>query len=306
MPENNVPSAKPEPEAAPGEFDFAAPITERPRVKRRALEQATPAKSIEAAPAKTIEAEVRQVENTTKPSPSPTKPTTTSTPYVSPAAKAKTASTPAASPHGTRPATLYYSSGTRQDKETSSPMKTTPSPSSSSTSSPSTSSTTSTAARPATTATRAPSVSDYRSNAERQSREQKSVGDVLSVLVYTLMAVFVLGFSLAGYGAYVITKQLNKQSVTMNDFDKRYASDYTDINSRLTTTQENLTQAQAEIARQQDLIVKQQDALNKLIAAMDDNTSAIKQERATRAQETANLRSRLKDLEYQGPTTRKY
>jgi len=120
------------------------------------------------------------------------------------------------------------------------------------------------------------------------------------------MAMFVLGFSLAGYGAYVITKQLDKQSVTMSDFDKRYASDYVDINARLATTVTTLTQAQAQIVRQQELIVKQQDAINKLLAAADDNASAIKAERSARAQETASIRARLKDLEYQGPTTRKY
>ena len=157
-----------------------------------------------------------------------------------------------------------------------------------------------------TASTRPASVVDYRTNVERQSREQKSVGGILSILVYTLIGLFVLGASLAGYGAYVMTKQLDQQSVTMSDFDKRYSADYKDINARLATTLDTLTQAQAQIGRQQELIVKQQDTINKLLTATDDNAAAIRQEKATRAQETANIRSRLKDLEYTGPTTRKY
>jgi hypothetical protein len=183
-------------------------------------------------------------------------------------------------------------------------MKMTPSASPS----PSTSATPTSAPRTTTSAatTRPASVVDYRTNVDRQAREQKSVGGILTILVYSLIFLFVSGACLATYGMYVITKQLNQQSVTMSDFDQRYSSDYKDINSRLVITMDNLTQAQAQLAKQQDIIVKQQDVITKLLAAADDNAAALKQERATRAQETANIRSRLKDLEYTGPTTRKY
>ncbi len=183
-------------------------------------------------------------------------------------------------------------------------MKTTPTASTtSSTTAPSTSATRTTTAA---AATRPASVVDYRTNVERQSREQKSVGGILSILVYTLIGLFVVGASLAGYGAYVVTKQLDQQSVTMKDFDTRYAADYKDINVKLATTMDTLGQAQAQIGRQQELIVKQQETINKLLSAAEDNAAAIKLERSARAQDTANIKARLKDLEYTGPSTRKY
>jgi len=307
MSENNLPSAKPDPEVAPGEFDFIAPVTERPRVRRRALTQATTPKPAQESPA--LEPEKAESRPAAAPSATAaTRPATAATAPTKPAASTsstqpKTAASSSTSPHGTRPATLYYSSGSRQDKETTSPMKTTSSTSPSA----STTAPASSAPRTATsTPTRASSVADFRTNVERQSREQKSVGGVLSILVYTLIAVFVVGASLAGYGAYVITKQLDKQSVTMKDFDERYAADYKDINARLVTTMDNLSAAQAQIERQQTLIVKQQETISKLLSASEDTAEALKMERATRTQETANLRTRLKNLEYTGPSTRKY
>jgi hypothetical protein len=191
-------------------------------------------------------------------------------------------------------------------------MKTTPAASSPSSTPASTASTSRTApassnaSSTASASVRPSSVSDFRANAERQAREQKSVGGILSILVYTLIGLFLIGGLLSAYGAYTITKQLNKQSVTMADFDARYSADYKDINGRLVLTMDNLTQAQAQIAREQDLINKQQDLIAKMQAANDDLANALRQEKATRAQETANIRSRLKDLEYTGTTTRKY
>jgi apolipoprotein N-acyltransferase len=183
-------------------------------------------------------------------------------------------------------------------------MKTTPaaSPSpSTAASSPAATRTTATAAtsRPA-------SVVDYRTNVERQSREQKSVGGILSILVYSLIGLFVLGAGLASYGAYVVHQALHDQSVTVGQLEARYDQENKDLNARLATTLDTLTSAQAQVARQQELILKQQEAINKLLTATQENATDIRQEKASRSQETANIRARLKNLEYQGPTTRKY
>ena len=207
-------------------------------------------------------------------------------------------SSPSTSPHGTRPATLYYSSHHRKDKEAPSPMKTiptaTPAPSSSATTLPSS------LARSAASSPRPATTVDYRANVERQAREQKSVGSILAYVVYALIGCFVVGAALAGYGAYVVSVQLHQQSVTVSDLDARYAAANKDLNAKLAATQDTLGQAQAQIARQQDLIVKQQEELNRLIAATNDNASALKVEKQARTQETAALRARVRDLEYRG------
>jgi hypothetical protein len=153
-------------------------------------------------------------------------------------------------------------------------------------------------ARSATSSPRPATTLDYRANVERQSREQKSVGNILSYIVYGLIGFFVISAALAGYGSYVIFQRLHDQSQTVSDLDARYSAANKDLNAKLAATQDTLTQAQAQITRQQDIILKQQEDINKLIAATNDNASAVRTERATRAQETASLRERVRDLEY--------
>jgi hypothetical protein len=222
---------------------------------------------------------------------------------------AKTVSSPTtpAAPHGTRPATLYYSSYPK--KETASSMKPTTN-SSPAASSPASTASASSITRPATVGSTAPTRPsaaniDYRANVERQNREQKSVGNILAYFVYGLIAVFVIGGGLAIYGSVIIFDKLHDQSATLSDLDARYALKVNALNTQITATQDTLAQAQAEIARQQDLINKQQEDLNRLLTAMTENTTAIKMERQSRAQETAALRARLRDLEYR-TTTQKF
>jgi len=250
----------------------------------------------------------------------PTATATSAPPKTTPASTSTTAPK-TASPHGTRPATLYYSSNTRKEKEATAPtapMKTIPT---ASTASPSSSSATTqpsaatrpaassataiptSVTRPATAAARPSTTSDYRANIDRQSREQKSVGSILSYVVYGLIAFFVIGAALAGYGGYVLSERIHDQSVTVSDIDSRYAAANKDLNAKLAATQDALTQAQAQISRQNDLIVKQQDDLNRIIAATNDLTKALASEKSMRAQENSSLRARVRDLEYEKPVT---
>ena len=332
MPENQIPATQPEPGGAPGEFDFAQPASENPRLKRRSLKakpkgllqpsggtpsaarelerEAPPLSAEQVIKSQPQEPEIAEVEPAAKVAETPTAPprTTPSTTTTSfrPASSSTTspriASTisPSTSPHGTRPATLYYSSSTRK-AENPSPMKTIPtaSPASSSSAS-STTTLPSSAARSATASTRPATTIDYRANVERQSREQKSVGNILTYVVYTLIGFFVISAALAGYGTKVIFDRLHDQSATVSDLDQRYAKVTTDLSARLTATQDTLNQAQAQITRQQDLIVKQQEEINRIIAATNDNATAFKAEKQARSQETAALRARVKDLENRG------
>ncbi len=346
MPDNQTPATQPEPDAAPGELNFAKPVVDNPRIRRRSL-KAKPGgliKPASAAPpaARELEREAPPLSleqvgkfrsqgsaevktqpavKLTEPAPAPPKvtPSPATTPSPSPGAGAaipKTstatyASSPSTSPHGTRPATLYYSSQPRKDKEAPSPMKTIPaaSPASSSTATTQPLSMPRSAAsspRPATTG-------DYRANVERQTREQQSVGNILAYLVYALIAFFVVGGGLAVYGADIIFQKLHDQSATVSELDQHYAKVTSDLNTKLAATQDTLTQAQAQIGRQQDLIVKQQEELNRLIEATNDNAVALKgekqarlQEIQARTQETANLRARVRDLENRPAYSQKF
>jgi hypothetical protein len=334
MPENQIPATQPEPGGAPGEFDFAKPAAENPRIKRRSLktkppglfkptsgtpsaarelERETPPLAAEEAvkpPSQKVEEiKVAPAAKITETPIAPSRITpsvaTTSSQPASGSATPRIASTtsPTTSPHGTRPATLYYSSQPRKDKEATLPMKTIPTASPASSSSTSSATTLpSSVARAATSSPRPATTIDYRANVERQSREQKSVGNLLAYVVYGLIAFFVIGALLAGYGTKVIFDRLHDQSATVSDLDARYTAENKDLNAKLATTQDTLTQAQAQIARQQDLILKQQEELNRLIAATNDNTSALRAEKQARAEETASLRERVRDLEYRTST----
>ncbi len=270
-----------------------APKAEKPEE----VESKAPVKAAEpaAAPAHTTPA--------TAPAAAGFVPKTTALPSSAATTKPAATSTsrPTSSPHGTRPATLYYSSNTRK-AETPTPMKT--SPTASSASSPASAAK---AANPVTRIATTTSASasrpssptvDYRANVERQAREQKSVGSLLSYVVYGLIAFFVISAGLAGYGAKVIFAKLNDQSQTVSDLDARYGAATKDLSAKLAAAQDTINQAQTQIARQQDLIMKQQEELNRLITTASDNDAAIKSEKQARAQETAALRARVKELEY--------
>jgi hypothetical protein len=331
MPDHNSPAAKSESTAAPGEFDFDVPIAENPRLKRRSLKpkptasltpvgeessaagelaQEAPPLSSENArpeheplPQDDADAEINAAVKFTEPSISPaqsssatTKPTPSTTGYTP-------RTTSSTNPHGTRPATLYYSSSNpRKDKEEPSPMKTTPT--ATPTSSPAMPSS---PTRPATApSTRPATVVDYRTNIERQAREQKSVGGILAIVVYVLIGFFVLSASLAGYGLYAISKQLHQQSLTIDELDKRYAAQHEALAAQLNTTIDTLSKAQSQIGREQELILQQQETINKLIAANDATSTALRQEKQSRAGETASLRARVNNLENKGSTTQRY
>ena len=146
-------------------------------------------------------------------------------------------------------------------------------------------------------------VHDYRANVERQSREQKSVGNILSFVVYGLVALFVLGGILAAYGGYTITRQIHQQSLTLSDLDSRYSAANQALTAQLKASNDSLTQAltqtQAQITREETLLVRQQDMINKLSAANEADAASLRQEHTARAAETATLRARLRLLEEQ-------
>jgi hypothetical protein len=147
-------------------------------------------------------------------------------------------------------------------------------------------------------------VSDYRSNIDRQSREQKSIGGILNFIVYALIGLFVVGTALAAYGAHDVYRQLRSQSVTVSDLDTRYSAANQQLNDQLKVTEQSVIQLQNELAHSQELALRQQDAIGKLQTSLDAETAALREERATRAaetsireSETSTLRSRIRNLE---------
>ena len=336
MPDNPLPAAQPESGAEPSEFNFDKGATQNPRIKRRSLKAkpgglSKPAENAVAA-ARDLEREAPPHASTpTQPSAPAVSPAQASLPAkavpvvvkstdappapprTTPATAAKTApattaakvtlpstTKPTTSPHGTRPATLYYSSYPRKDKEASPTMKSIPpgGPSSPASAASTAKSVPTTAARTTTPAPTRPAPNiDYRANVERQTREQKSVGNILAYIVYGLIAFFVISAALACYGGFVLSQRITDQSITVSDLDGRYAAANKDLTAKLAAAQDAISQTQAQIARQQDVIVKQQEELSRLITSSNDIANLLKTEKQARAQETASLRARVRDLE---------
>jgi hypothetical protein len=147
-------------------------------------------------------------------------------------------------------------------------------------------------------------IGDYRSNIDRQAREQKSIGGILNIIVYSLIGLFVIGAALAGYGAHVLSMQIHQQSVTMSDLDSRYAAQNEALTAELKTTQQALIQVQAQAGRQQEVALRQQELINKLLAATTDDANGVRQAKTAlaeesdqRAAEIASLRTRVRELE---------
>jgi hypothetical protein len=302
MPDDPRSSSSP---ATSGEFNFDdSPPVESPRIKRRSLNRRAPAPQPAAEepepPAR--EPEPDRLEATasapaaTPPSaetPAPTRPA----PYGATTSSYRPSAPSPSVP--TQNSGLYYSAGARREPERPStptpPMK------------PSTSIPSSTGAalaspvsafRPQTGSTpRASTASDFRANIDRQSREQKSVGDVLTYIVYAIGALLVISAALAIYGGYTLSRQIHQQSVTVSDLDARYAAENKTLNAALGATDDALAEAQAQLHRQEDMITRQQDTINKLVVTNDEIVNALKAERLTRASETANLRARVRSLE---------
>jgi hypothetical protein len=118
---------------------------------------------------------------------------------------------------------------------------------------------------------------------------------------------FIMAGLLAGYGSYVIFKQIHEQSLTLADLDSRYTAENKTLSAQIKASNDSLTeamtQAQGQLSRQQELLTREQDSINRLITASDANASAWRQERQSRAAEEATLRLRMRNLEDQSRYT---
>jgi hypothetical protein len=304
---------------ASGEFNFDdSPSVEQPRMKRRSLKPpstSTP-QSASGKPAPEPQPDNRETSSASAPAATPS-PAETPAPARTTPNGATSSSRPATPgrvipptgyvsrsaastpPSSTTPNPgLYYSSGARPEPERPSATPTPPmKPSTPTPSTPAPSSAVSTYRATPGAAPRTATASDFRANIDRQSREQKSVGDVLSYVVYAIGALLIIGAGLAIYGGYVLSQQIHQQSVTMSDLDARYAAENKSLTDALGATNDTLSQAQGQIHRQEEMIARQQDTINKLVTTNDEIVAALKQERLTRASETSNLRARVRSLE---------
>ncbi len=334
MPDHS--STPPDGQVSTGELNLDQPVANQPRMKRRSLKPkpvsaatplpdepkkeptgfSAPPAAKPATPGVVIHPETpastsRPASNTSMPSAATTRPAQPMYRTSAPAPNPSSNPNPYRSTVAPGSASIR-SSDERREKEDVSTMKSTTPASTSSPSSSfaprSTASSTSSSTATGAPYQRSGSVTDYRANIERQAREQKSIGGIINYIVYALAAFLVLSAALAGYGAYVLSKQIHHQSVTLADLDTRYSEQNRELTSQLKAVDDTLTdalnQTRAQVNRQQEIILHQQESINTLtaqntkLAASEAATEAtLRQERQYRAYETASLRTRVHALE---------
>jgi len=127
-----------------------------------------------------------------------------------------------------------------------------------------------------------PNLEDFRRNADRQSREQKSFGNVLATITYSILVAFILVTALAGYGGYILFQRIKLQSQSIAELDRRYEAEVVGL-------KEDQNRAHDEIERVSDDLARQQEQISRLRAVDDKLTSDLAAEHAANATLKAQL-----------------
>ncbi len=135
-----------------------------------------------------------------------------------------------------------------------------------------------------------PPFSQYQQNVQRQSREQKAVGSILSGVAITLIASIVLVAFLAGYGGWTLSMQIKEQSVTINGLQSKTDGMFRNLNEDLKAIEK--TNDELNSANQ-----AQRQRLATLQSQFEQIQVQYRKDRATDQFKLQKLESRLFDLE---------
>lgn len=149
---------------------------------------------------------------------------------------------------------------------------------------------TSTPSNPMPTLSPSPTINDFRRNTDRQRREQKSVSTLLSGVAYALFGGILFVGLLAGFGGYILYKQIQNQAVTVAQVDAKVDQQV----ATLKTDQELLKKFAAD---QSAFDVEVKDKLSKLASVGDKNSAAIRDEKDARTKDIAAIIKRLSKVE---------
>lgn len=129
-----------------------------------------------------------------------------------------------------------------------------------------------------------PSMSDFRRNAERQSKEQKSTGTILSGIAYGLIAAILLVASLSAFGGFVMWRQIQNNATTVAQ-----------VNDKLNAEVAALREEAAEARKATDEVIKrQQEQINRLTAVTEQQRGAFVAEQKKRDREIQALQAAIK------------
>ena len=132
-----------------------------------------------------------------------------------------------------------------------------------------------------------PSMSDFRRNAERQSKEQKTTGNILSGIAYALLAVIMIVASLSAFGGYVMWRQIQSQATTVAQLSDKLNNEVAVLRDEAAITKKN---ADENFRRQQEI-------LNKTIVSLEQQRANFLAEQKKKDREILSLQGRLTRIE---------
>ena len=139
-----------------------------------------------------------------------------------------------------------------------------------------------------------PSFSQLQQNIQRQSREQKAVGSLLSGVAIALLGGILLIAALAGFGGYILWNQIQDQKVTVGQLNDQFTSDIQIIESSLKATNDKL---EAIAAQNQDLFKLHKQQITSLQNQLEEVRNQLRRDRAAEQARLKKIESRLFELE---------
>ena len=109
-----------------------------------------------------------------------------------------------------------------------------------------------------------PIFSQYQKNVQRQSREQQAVGSFLWGMAIALIASIVLVAILAAYGGWILSHQIQKQSVTVAQLESKLTEDLQKLRVSLKETVNVVENLGAQSQAQKQQIISLQSQLDEV------------------------------------------
>ncbi|MDD2708269.1 MAG: hypothetical protein PHV34_09690 [Verrucomicrobiae bacterium] len=138
------------------------------------------------------------------------------------------------------------------------------------------------------------SFTQFQQNVQRQSREQKAVGSLLSGVAAILIGGIVLVGTLALVGGWVLWGQINDQSRTVAQLDAKVSGDITNLQNSL---RETVAIVEKLAAQNQAQFQAQKQQVTTLQHQVDDIKSQFRKEKAANQTALQNLQRRVFELE---------
>jgi hypothetical protein len=135
-----------------------------------------------------------------------------------------------------------------------------------------------------------PTFSTFQQNVQRQAREQKAVGSILSGVVVVIFSLIIICAGLAGYGGYILHKQIGEQSVSIDQLETKMVANVDLLQSSLKETVAAVDALNAQSQAQKQQITWLQSQLESI-------RSQASKDRAAQDSRIKKMDARLYDLE---------